>query len=180
MKFLRDALKKSVVVEPAEIRATLPSFVFVLTLTASSYILRPIRDAMSSNWSDAETSTLFTMTFLVSTVAMFLYGVACARIRIRKLVPGVYLCFALSFLGFYVARQSMARDVFIDKSLFVWVSVYSLFNISVFWTLRPRFSPRTKPSGSSASSLPVPASGPSPARCWPSSWRGGWGSKTCC
>ena len=65
-------------IEPQELGATLLSFAFVLTLMAAYYILRPIRDAMSSQWSDAELSVLFTGTFLFSLLAVTLYGLAFA------------------------------------------------------------------------------------------------------
>jgi AAA family ATP:ADP antiporter len=89
---------------------------------------------MSSDWSDAELSTLFTATFLFSIVAVSLYGVACSRIRFRRLVPGVYGFFALSFLAFYFASQADTDPGWIRKVFYVWVSVFSLFHVSVFWS----------------------------------------------
>ena len=92
-------------VEPNEVKAVALSFSFAFTLMASYYILRPIRDAMSSAWSDAELSTLFTATFIFSFVAVALYGAACSRIKVGRLVPGIYGLFALSFFGFYCASR---------------------------------------------------------------------------
>jgi hypothetical protein len=94
-------MKRASKVEPNELKAVFLSFAFVFTLMASYYILRPIRDAMASEWSDAELSTLFTFTFVFSFVAVALYGAACSRIKIGRLVPGIYGVFALSFFGFY-------------------------------------------------------------------------------
>jgi AAA family ATP:ADP antiporter len=121
-------------IEPAELRATLLSFFFMLTLMASYYLLRPIRDAMSSNWSDAELSTLFSATFLFSIVAVMIYGVACSRVRFRRLVPGVYALFALSFVAFYFAVGPNQEADWARKSFYVWISVFSLFHVSVFWS----------------------------------------------
>jgi ATP:ADP antiporter, AAA family len=121
-------------VEPNEIKAVFLSFFFVFTLMASYYILRPIRDAMSSNWSDAELSTLFTCTFLVSLAAVALYGAACAKIRIGRLVPGIYGFFALSLCGFYYAVGVFAGAPLAARALYVWISIFSLFHVSVFWS----------------------------------------------
>lgn len=129
-RFLKVASK----VESNEIKAVFLSFSFVFTLMSSYYILRPIRDAMSSNWSDAELSTLFTATFVFSFVAVALYGAACSRIKIGRLVPGIYGIFALSFFGFYFTIQASPNTLIIDKAFFVWISVFSLFNVSVFWS----------------------------------------------
>ena len=92
-------MKRASKVEPNELKAVFLSFAFVFTLMASYYILRPIRDAMASEWSDAELSMLFTITFVFSFIAVALYGVACSRIKIGRLVPGIYGLFALSFSG---------------------------------------------------------------------------------
>lgn len=131
---LGRSLKAAFKIEPDEVRATLLSFSFVLTLMAAYYMLRPIRDAMSSDWSDAELSTLFTATFAFSIVAVLLYGAACSRIRFRRLVPGVYAFFALSFLAFYVSVQGNGSTELVRKAFYVWISVFSLFHISVFWS----------------------------------------------
>jgi AAA family ATP:ADP antiporter len=53
-RFLKVAAK----IEPNELKATLLSFAFVFTLMAAYFILRPVRDAMSSDWSDEELSWL--------------------------------------------------------------------------------------------------------------------------
>jgi len=127
-------MRSAVKVEPNEIKAVFLSFAFVFTLMASYYILRPIRDAMSSNWTDAELSTLFTITFLLSAVAVALYGAACSRIRIGILVPGMYALFALSFMGFYLLLQSMPGVQLVNKAFYVWTSIFSLFHVSVFWS----------------------------------------------
>ncbi|MCP4717563.1 MAG: MFS transporter, partial [Deltaproteobacteria bacterium] len=127
-------MHSAVKVEPNEIKAVFLSFSFVFTLMASYYILRPIRDSMSSNWTDAELSTLFTLTFLLSAVAVALYGAACARIRIGLLVPGLYGLFALSFMGFYLLFQALPGLQLANKAFYVWSSIFSLFHVSVFWS----------------------------------------------
>jgi len=129
-RFMRTAFK----VEPNEVKAVFLSFFFVFMLMASYYILRPIRDAMSSNWSDTELSTLFTATFVFSFIAVTVYGAACSRIKIGRLVPGIYGLFALSFVGFYIAVKALPDASFISKAFYVWISIFSLFHVSVFWS----------------------------------------------
>jgi AAA family ATP:ADP antiporter len=100
----------------------------------SYYILRPVRDAMASDWTDAEVSWLWTFTFFFSTIAVSLYGGAVTRIRFQSLVPSVYGLFAASFVLFYLGTQSLTDRVLLDKAFYLWVSVFSLFHISVFWS----------------------------------------------
>jgi AAA family ATP:ADP antiporter len=120
--------------EANEVRATLTSFAFVFILMAAYYILRPVRDAMASDWSDAEVSWLWTINFFFSAAAVSLYGGAVTSVKFRNLVTSVYGFFAISFLCFYAGTQLVADRVLIDKSFYVWISVFSLFHISVFWS----------------------------------------------
>jgi AAA family ATP:ADP antiporter len=98
------------------------------------YILRPVRDAMASDWTDAEVSWLWTLNFFISTAIVALYGVIVSKFRFRLLVPTMYGIFAISFIIFYTLGFAFEDRTLIDKSFYVWVSVFSLFHISVFWT----------------------------------------------
>ena len=86
-------------VEPHETRIVALSFVFILILMAAYYLLRPVRDAMASDWSDAELSFLWTLNFFLSAGGVLFYGGAISRLRLRRLVPTIYAFFALSFLA---------------------------------------------------------------------------------
>ena len=131
---LQRTLARACDIHPEETRATLASFLLVLMLMGSYYILRPVRDAMASDWTDAEVSWLWTFTFFLSTIAVSLYGGAVSRIRFQRLVPSVYGLFAVSFVLFYLGTQSLTDRVLLDKAFYLWISVFSLFHISVFWS----------------------------------------------
>ena len=62
----RQIVSKLLRLERHEIAPALLSFLFVFTLMASYYVLRPVRDAMASDWSDAELSWLWTLNFFIS------------------------------------------------------------------------------------------------------------------
>jgi AAA family ATP:ADP antiporter len=121
-------------VEPNELRATVLSFLFVFTLMAAYFIIRPVRDAMASDWTRAETSFLWTLTFFFSVIAVSLYGYVISRVDFRKVVPGVYIFFSASFAAFYFGSQAISDPTLVDKSFYVWLSVFSLFHVSVFWS----------------------------------------------
>jgi AAA family ATP:ADP antiporter len=130
-RIVRSATK----VEPNEIRATALSFAFLFMLMLAYNILKPVRDAMASDWSDPEVATLWTINFFISALAVSIYGLAVARLKFKYLVPGVYGFFAFSFLAFYFGSATVEDAVYIEKSFYVWISVFSLFHISVFWSL---------------------------------------------
>ncbi len=89
-------------IEPHEIRATALSFTFVFVLMTAYLIQRPVRDAMSSDWSDAQLSWLWTSTFFFSAIAVSIYGGVISRVRFNIIVPSVYAFFAATFVGFYI------------------------------------------------------------------------------
>ena len=121
-------------VEPNELRATILSFLFVFILMAAYFILRPVRDAMASDWSRAEVSWLWTSTFIFSVFAVSVYGGVISRIRFSRVVPSVYGFFATTFAVFYFGSNFVADSTVVDKVLYVWLSVFSLFHVSVFWS----------------------------------------------
>lgn len=132
--FFIRVFSSATTVRSHEIRATLFSFLFVFTLMAAYFILRPVRDALSSNWSDAELSWLWTSTFFFSLLAVSLYGAVITRVRFSRLVPGVYAFFSLSFFAFYFGTSLVGNGDWVDKAFYVWLSVFSLFHVSVFWS----------------------------------------------
>ena len=122
-------------VESNELKATLVSTLFVFILMASYYILRPVRDAMASDWSDTEVSFLWNINFFVSSGIVAVYGFAISRIKLRNIVPAIYGFFAATFVVFYFGVAAVADRVLIDKAFYLWVSVFALFHVSVFLTL---------------------------------------------
>ena len=121
-------------IKQREVKAVIFSFLFVVVLMTAYYILRPVRDAMASDWTDAEVSWLWTLNFFISTGIVALYGMAVSKFRFRLLVPTMYSIFAGSFVMFYLLGSISDDRTLIDKAFYVWVSVFSLFNISVFWS----------------------------------------------
>jgi len=121
-------------IEPNELKATLVSTLFVFVLMASYYILRPVRDAMASDWTDTEVSFLWNINFFVSAGIVAIYGFAVSRARLRNVIPSMYGFFALSFIAFYFGVSLVSDRVLVDKAFYLWVSVFALFHVSVFWT----------------------------------------------
>jgi ATP:ADP antiporter, AAA family len=126
--------RKAMLIEANETRAATMSFVTVFTVMAVYYILRPVRDSLASEWTDLEISHLWTIQFFLSLALVMVYGFACSRIRFRLLVPAVYTFYSVTFALFYVGSSFVADRVLLDKAFYVWVSLFSLFHLSVFWS----------------------------------------------
>ncbi len=121
-------------IEPAEIKGALISFLFVFVLMASYTIMKPVRDALPSDWGDVSLAQQWTLTFIASTIAVSIYNICASKISLRRLVPGVFVFFALSFVAIYLAYKSGIDAGFLGKVFYVWSSVFALFHISVFWS----------------------------------------------
>lgn len=132
-KFAR-AIKSATLIEPRELKAVIVSFGFVFVLMAAYYTLRPVRDALAANWSDTEISQLWVIQFFVSAAAVVLLGLAVSKVLFKYLVQGVYVLFAISFVVLQIGSAWISDPVLVDKTFYVWVSLFSLFHLSVFWS----------------------------------------------
>ena len=122
-------------IEKSEWKVTAVSFLLVFILMLSYFILRPVRDAMASDWSDLEVSFLWNINFFISAALVAVYGLAVSKIKLKILVPSVYALFSASFLAYYFGSGLVADRTLLDKIFYLWVSVFSLFHVSVFWSL---------------------------------------------
>lgn len=128
------ALARFTKIERNEVTAVLLSFLLVFVLMTSYSILKPLRDALAADWGNVGLSLTWTVNFGLSLVAVAAYGVALTYVRFRVMVPAVYVFFALTFLALYVFRTQVPDPTLVNKGFYVWVSVFSLFNLSVFWS----------------------------------------------
>lgn len=127
-------MRSATMIEQNEAKTVFISFAFVFILMAAYYILRPVRDAMASDWSNTEISVLWNLQLVLSTAVVALYGFACSKVSFRWLVPFVYIAFAVSFVGFYMGTTVIENRTLLDKGFYLWVSLFSLFHVSVFWS----------------------------------------------
>ncbi|MBV1911646.1 MAG: hypothetical protein KUG78_20305 [Kangiellaceae bacterium] len=140
--FVASIIEKVSQVKPNELKATSASFLMVFVLMAAYFILRPVRDAMASDWSDSEVSALWNLQFFISAGIVSIYGLAISKIRFKYIVPLVYSFFSFSFVAFYFLLPLLNDPTLAEKSFYVWVSAFSLFHLSVFWSfMADTFSP---------------------------------------
>mgnify|MGYP000895112062 CR=1 FL=1 len=103
--------KLATLIEKNEQKAAFISFFLVFILMAAYYILRPVRDAMASDWTNTEISILWNIQFFLSLTFIALYGVIISRIKFRYLVPTIYGFFALSFFCFHFGSGLINDEV---------------------------------------------------------------------
>ena len=128
-------VRATTLIERDEFKSTIVSFLLVFILMAAYYMLRPVRDAMASDWSNTEISVLWNIQFILSLAFVALYGIAVSKCRFTYLVPAIYGFFAVSFVSFHFISGVVSDQIILDKAFYLWVSLFSLFHVSVFWSL---------------------------------------------
>lgn len=128
-------LQKLFGVRKNETAATFAATVLIFLLLASYYILRPVRDAMASDWSDSEVAFLWNLNLIASAVMVSLLGLAVSKLPLKRIIPTAYILFAGSFLLFYAMAMGGSDREIVDKAFYLWVSIFALFNTALFWIL---------------------------------------------
>jgi AAA family ATP:ADP antiporter len=132
---LEGLLTQSTLVLAHERRAVFLAFACNFLLLASYYILRPVRDTVATVFGADQLQLLFTGTFIGTLIAAPIYAWLAARVRLNRLLPGVFWFWLANVLLFQVLFKIAPENRWIGGAYYVWFSVINLFMISVFWTL---------------------------------------------
>ncbi|HEY4307316.1 MAG TPA: MFS transporter [Gemmatimonadaceae bacterium] len=134
-------LRRVVDVRAGEVKAMIVSAVFFFFLLSSYFVLRPIRDAVAASSGVNQLPLLFLGTLSVTLLCNPLFSWLVVRFPVRRVIPISYQFFVVSFLVFYAvlrfvsAGEGTAVDVWMGRAFFVWITVFALFNTSIFWCL---------------------------------------------
>src|SRR5437773_3958002 len=126
---------KIVDVKPDEIRALWLGFVFHFLILTGYYIMRPIRDSIAASNRLETLPWMFTATLVGMLIANAVFAAIVARMSRRKFIPIAYAFFIFNLALFFVLMRSGSpeQQVWIGRALYVWVSVFNLFNTAIFW-----------------------------------------------
>jgi AAA family ATP:ADP antiporter len=126
---------KLVEVRPNELRALWLGFAFHFLILTGYYILRPIRDSIAASNRLETLPWMFTATLVAMLIANVLFAAIVARMSRRKFIPLAYGFFIFNLALFFVVMRtsSATEQVWIGRALYVWVSVFNLFNTAIFW-----------------------------------------------
>jgi ATP:ADP antiporter, AAA family len=122
-------------VEPYEVKGLLASFATLFFVFASYTMLRPIRETMGLTSGTETLPALFWGTFIVMLLVQPVYGWLTSRVPRTTFLPWVYFFFTANILMFWVWFNLESDHTWIARFYFVWVSVFTLFIVTVFWSL---------------------------------------------
>src|SRR4029450_4638779 len=131
---MKRLFTKIVDVKPNEIRALWLGFFFHFLILTGYYITKPIRDSIGASNIEA-LPWMFTATLAAMLAANAAFAASVARMSRRKFIPFAYGFFIVVFVLFFIAMRSRpaVEQIWIGRGLFVWVSVFNLFNTAIFW-----------------------------------------------
>jgi AAA family ATP:ADP antiporter len=141
LRAITPVLRRAVDVREGEVGKMLTSFVFFFFLLSSYFILRPIRDSVAAASGVTKLPWLFAGSLGATLICNPLLSVLVVRAPVRRIIPIAFHFFAASFVLFYVvlrfvsSGEGSAVDVWMGRVFYVWITVFALFNTSLFWAL---------------------------------------------
>jgi ATP:ADP antiporter, AAA family len=124
-------------VTPPELPALGWCWLYIFSVLASYYILRPIRDQMGVAGGVNNLPWLFTGTLVVMLVLNVPFSALVKALPRRRFISLTYRFFALTILAFGAALHfaTPEQTVWVGRFFFIWTSVFNLFVVSIFWAM---------------------------------------------
>ncbi|WP_250318566.1 NTP/NDP exchange transporter [Rosenbergiella gaditana] len=112
-------------------------WLYIFSLLCAYYILRPIRDTVSTLTGAHSLPWLFTAVLVTMLLLQWPYNRLSQRLPRERFISYSYQACAVILCGFAFgfARTGGLHDLFLGRAFFIWVSVFNLFAVSVFWAL---------------------------------------------
>jgi len=120
--------------DETEVKGTLWATAYGFCILFSYYILRAVRDEISSA-DRGNLQILWTVVFLVMLVAVPTYSWINSRMARARFVPLANRFFIACLIAFWASLVFLpeAARPWIDRVFYVWTSVFALFVVTVFW-----------------------------------------------
>lgn len=126
-------LERLVRVEHGEWPRLLIAFSYFFFLLGGYFMLRPIRGTVAANNADI-LHWLYTGTFITMLAIVPVFGFLVSRFRRGQFIPASYLFFVGCLVFFIFGFQDAETPQWIQRSFYIWLSVFNLFVVSVFWS----------------------------------------------
>ena len=131
---METLIKKLVNAKSGEGKALFWSFAYFFFLMSTYYMLLPLRDAFGIRGGAQDLPWLFLGTFVVSLITAPLQASIAARLPRQRFVPVTYLFLVANILVFWFLLKSEVAPGVVAKAFFIWITVFSVFTVSIFWT----------------------------------------------
>ena len=121
-------------VERREVPTVVTAFFLFFCVLGGYFAVRPVRETVGTILGRDRVANLWLATWIVSLAIVPLYGAIVSKIRRSVFLPLIYgfVAVALAIVG--AVLQANPRSVAVAQFFYVFISVLSLFLVSVFWS----------------------------------------------
>ena len=126
-------LERLVAVEHGEWPRLAMAFAYFFLLLGGYFMLRPLRGTVAANNSDI-LHWLYTGTFLTMLAIVPVFGFLVSRFRRGQFIPAIYAFFIVHLLLFAAGFEGDATPQWLQRTFYIWLSVFNLFVVSIFWS----------------------------------------------
>jgi AAA family ATP:ADP antiporter len=126
-------LERLVRVEHGEWPRLAIAFFYFFFLLGGYFMLRPLRGAVAASNSEI-LHWLYTGTFLTMLAIVPVFGFLVSRFRRGQFIPAIYLFFISHLVLFAMGFEGDATPMWMQRTFYIWLSVFNLFVVSVFWS----------------------------------------------
>jgi len=121
-------------VERRELPSVVTAFFLFFCVLGGYFAVRPVRETVGTILGRDRVANLWLATWIVSLAIVPLYGWVVAKIRRSVFLPLIYgfVAVALAIVG--AVLQTQPKSVAVAQFFYVFISVLSLFLVSVFWS----------------------------------------------
>ena len=131
----RRLLTRALGLQAHEARPVLGGFALFFLLFCGYFMLRPVRETMGITGGVDNLHWLFTGTFIVTLLALPLFGWVVARARRRRILPWTYGFLASNLLAFALVFAVQPDNLWVARAFYIWLSVFNLLSISLAWSV---------------------------------------------
>ena len=132
--FLQRIFSTLTSVERREVPSVVVAFFLFFCVLGGYFAVRPVRETVGTILGRDRVANLYVATWIASLAIVPIYGAIVAKVRRSVFLPLIYgfVAVALAIVGGVLQNQS--RNVAVGQFFYVFISVLSLFLVSVFWS----------------------------------------------
>ncbi|MEE1866036.1 NTP/NDP exchange transporter [Pseudomonas auratipiscis] len=99
------------------------------------FMLRPVRETMGVAGGVENLQWLFTGTFVLTLIALPLFGWLATKVQRRRILPWTYSFLASNLLVFAALFAQQPDNLWSARAFYIWLSMFNLLSISLAWSV---------------------------------------------
>src|SRR5215210_3470618 len=121
-------------VQRREVPTVVTAFFLFFCVLGGYFAVRPVRETVGTILGRDRVANLWLATWIASLAIVPLYGAIVAKIRRSVFLPLIYGFVAVALAAVGAVLQAQPKSVAVAQFFYVFISVLSLFLVSVFWS----------------------------------------------